>query len=220
LVNTGYSVIYVKVGRGMDLDIEIVKSVRKAIGNARLRLDANEAWAMLEARTMLRKLEPFDIEFMEQPLPHRVGAGALANLRDTTQIPISADQTVFSAEDVYEICRTSAADSITLGIHETGGVKRFCKAAAVAEAAGLNICIHGVFETGITTCATNQVAVTIPNIDDGNQIMVQLLARDIVRTPDLVPVLGALTASSLPGLGFELDRDAVEEAAVAHRKQR
>ncbi len=220
LVNTGYSVIYVKVGRGMDLDIEIVKSVRKAIGNARLRLDANEAWAMLEARTMLRKLEPFDIEFMEQPLPHRVGAGALANLRDTTQIPISADQTVFSAEDVYEICRTSAADSITLGIHETGGVKRFCKAAAVAEAAGLNICIHGVFETGISTCATNQVAVTIPNIDDGNQIMVQLLARDIVRTPDLVPVLGALTASSLPGLGFELDRDAVEEAAVAHRKQR
>lgn len=219
LVKTGFSVIYVKVGRGMQLDFEIVKSVRMAIGNVRLRLDANEAWSMLEARTMLRKLEPFDIEFIEQPLPSHAGASALANLRTTTSIPISADQAVYSASDVYEVCRTGAADNITLGIHEAGGVQRYLKAAAVAEAAGLNVCIHGVFETGITTTATNQVVATIPNIDDGNQIMVQLLERDIVKSPELVPVFGMLSISDLPGLGFELDRDAVEEAAVAYRKK-
>lgn len=219
LVKTGFSVIYVKVGRGMELDCEIVRSVRMAIGNVRLRLDANEAWSVLEARTMFRKLEPFDVEFIEQPLLSHVGPSALTKLRATTNIPISADQTVYSAVDVYEICRTDAADNITLGMHEVGGVQRYLKAAAVAEAAGLNICIHGVFETGITTCATNQVAATIPNIDDGNQIMVQLLERDIVKSPELVPVSGALSISSLPGLGFELDRDAVEEAADAYRKQ-
>ncbi len=130
----------------------------------------------------------------------------------------AADQTVYCAEDVYDICRNRSADVIVLGMHETCGVVRFRKAAAVAEAAGVNICIHGVFETGITTCATNQVAATINNMDDGNQIMWQLLAEDIVGSPDLRPVNGGLPISTGPGLGFELNRDAVGRAAEAFRK--
>ncbi len=220
LVKDGFSVIYVKVGRGMDLDLAIIKSVRQAIGDKRLRLDANEVWDMLMARTMFHKLEPYDIEFIEQPIPSTAGSAALAKLRAVTNIPIAADQTVYGPGDVYDICHSDAADVITLGMHETGGAQRYRKAAAVAEAAGLNVCIHGVFETGITTCATNQVAATIPNMDDGNQIMWQLLERDIVKSPSLVPIDGALPVSSLPGLGFELDRDAVEAAAKAFREHK
>jgi muconate cycloisomerase len=218
LVDDGFSVIYVKVGRGMDLDLRIVAAVREAIGDRRLRLDANEAWDMLTARTMFHKLERFDIEFIEQPLPARAGSAALAKLRASTGIPIAADQTVYSPDDVYDICRSDAADVITLGMHETGGAGRYRKAAAVAEAAGLNVCIHGVFETGITTCATNQVASTIPNLDDGNQIMWQLLERDIVRQPDLTPVEGSIAVGDRPGLGFELDPEAVAAAAAAFKR--
>ena len=105
-----------------------------------------------------------------------------------------------------------------VGLHETCGVVRFRKAAAVAEAAGVNICLHGVFETGITTCASNQVAATLSNMDGGNQIMWRLLTEDIVARPSLVPKEGALTVSDLPGLGFELNRDAVARAAEAYRK--
>ena len=118
----------------------------------------------------------------------------------------------------YDICRNRAADVIVLGLHETCGVVRFRKAAAVAEAAGVNICLHGVFETGITTCASNQVAATITNMDDGNQIMWQLLAEDIVTSPNLVPKDGALPIVDAPGLGFELDRDAVARAAKSYRE--
>ena len=219
LVKQGFSVLYVKVGRGEELDVDIVKSARRAIGDHRLRLDANEAWDMLTARRMFEKLKPYAIEFIEQPVPARAGSEALARLRAVTDIPIAADQAVFSPDDVYDICRTRAADVITLGIHETCGVVRFRKAAAVAEAAGVSICIHGVFETGITTCATNQVAASIANMDDGNQIMWQLLKEDIVASPSLVPVNGALPISEKPGLGFELNRDAVGRAAEAYRKR-
>lgn len=218
LLEQGFRVIYVKVGRGEKLDVEIVRSVRAAIGNARLRLDANESWDMLTARRMFEKLKPFDIEFIEQPVPAPLGAEGLARLRAVTGIPIAADQAVFSPDEVYEVCRSRAADVITLGLHETGGVVRFRKAAAVAEAAGLNVCLHGVFETGITTCAANQVAATLANMDDGNQIMWQLLAEDIVASPNLTPASGALPICGKPGLGFELDRDAVRRAAEAHRR--
>ena len=219
LAGQGFKVLYVKVGRGDDLDVEIVSEIRKAVGKKiRLRLDANEVWDMLTARRMFEKLKPFNPEFIEQPIPGRTGSEGLSRLRAVTDIPIAADQTAYSADDIFELCRNRAADVIVMGLHETCGVVRFRKAAAVAEAAGVNICLHGVFETGITTCASNQVAATLSNMDDGNQIMWQLLAEDIVKSPNLSPGDGSLPVSELHGLGFELNWDAVERAAAACRK--
>ena len=220
LVKQGFQVIYVKIGRGEALDVEICRAVRKAIGDARLRLDANEVWDGMLARRMFEKLKPFDPEFIEQPVSGPAGAEILARLRAVTDIPIAADQSVYTPEDVYDLCRSRSADVIVLGLHETCGVIRFRKAAAIAEAAGVRICLHGVFETGITTCAANQVAATIANMDDGNQIMWQLLKEDLIESPNLKPVKGALPISEKPGLGFVLERDAVARAAEAYRKQR
>jgi len=92
---------------------------------------------------------------------------------------------VFTPHDVFNVCRENAADLIVLGLHETGGLLRFSKAANVAEPAGINVCIHGLYETGITTCAANQVAATLPNLDDGNQYMNHFLTWDIIKSPDL-----------------------------------
>jgi L-alanine-DL-glutamate epimerase-like enolase superfamily enzyme len=220
LVEQGFGVLYLKIGRGDDLDEEITAAVRRAIGNRRLRLDANEAWDMLRARRMFERLKPYDPEFVEQPVPGRLGAEGLARLRAMTDIPIAADQTIYSPEDVYDICRSRSADVIVMGLHETCGVVRFRKAAAVAEAAGLNVCLHGIFETGITTCASNQVAATLGNMDDGNQIMWQLLDEDIVSSPSLTPRKGVLPIGVKPGLGFDLDEAAVARASAAYRSQR
>jgi muconate cycloisomerase len=220
LMRAGFKVLYVKVGRGAELDIAICAEVRKAVGDkVRLRLDANEVWDMLTARRMFETLKAYNPEFIEQPVPGRTGAEGLSRLRAVTGIPIAADQSVYSADDLFEICRNRAADVIVLGLHETCGVTRFIKAAAVAEAANTNICLHGVFETGITTCASIQVAATIGNLDDGNQIMWQLLAEDIIEKPDLKPVNGALPVSDEPGLGFKLRPDSVTRAAKAYKEK-
>ena len=218
LAGQGFEVIYLKVGRGDELDVANAKAVRAAIGDRRLRLDANEAWDTLTARRMIAKLLPFGPEFLEQPSPAESPA-ALARLRRVAPVPIAADQMVSTPQQVFEVCRHEAADVIVLGIHETGGLGGMRKAAAVAEAAGLNICLHGVYESGITTCASNQVAATIPNLDDGNQIMVQLLAEDIVASPSLATQDGRLPVLEGPGLGFELNRDAVSRAAERYRQR-
>ncbi len=217
LVGQGFQVLYLKVGRGTGPDMTNARAVREAIGPHRLRLDANEAWDMLTARRMLAALEPLYIEMIEQPLPAAAGSAALAKLRAVSGIPIAADQAAYGIGDVYDLCRADAADLIVLGIHETGGVTRYRKAAAIAEAACVNLSNHGVFESGITTCAFNQVAATLPNLDDGNQIMWQLLEEDIVSAPSLVPVHGRLPIGELPGLGFTLAPDAVARAARAYQ---
>jgi L-alanine-DL-glutamate epimerase-like enolase superfamily enzyme len=214
--DSGCEVIYVKIGRGEALDLSIAAQVRTAIGAKRLRLDANEAWDLLTARRMITELAAFDVEFIEQPT-RSDSLSALEQVRASSSIAIAADQLVFTPEDVYEVCRRRAADLIVLGLHESGGIGRFCKAAAIAEAAGINVCLHGLYETGITTCASNQVGATVANLDDGNQFMNHLLVEDIICQPNLALHGGQLPVISGPGLGFELDWDAIGRAEEAQR---
>jgi L-alanine-DL-glutamate epimerase-like enolase superfamily enzyme len=218
LAAEGYPVIYLKIGRGEDKDLENTAAVRDAIGDRKLRLDANEAWDPRTAIYMIKKLEKFEPEFIEQPTP----AGSIVALRqvkESVSVPIAADQSVFSLHDVYEVCRQRAADLIVLSFHEAGGLMAFKKAAAVAQAACIPICLHGQSVTGMTDCAQHQVALTMQNLSDGNQIMHQLLEEDILLSPDLTPQNGELGIfSERPGLGFELNWDAVERCAERYQK--
>ena len=219
MAEAGYEVIYVKVGRGEALDLAIAKQVRAAIGpDKRFRMDPNEHWSPVRAKRMIQKMSEFDVEFIEQPT-NCESVSALAQVRANSPIAIAADQLVFTPHDTFNVCREKAADLIVLGLHETGGLLRFSKCAHIAEAAGIEICLHGLYETGITTCAANQIGATIPNLDDGNQYMNHLLAWDIVTSPNLELREGVLPVLSGPGLGFDLDWDAVGKAAELFQQQ-
>ena len=215
LAASGHEVIYVEVGRGDDLDAEIVARVRAAIGpDKRLRLDPNGRWHSVRAARMMRRLSRFDIEVVEQPIDAE-SIEALARVRATSPVAIAADHGVIALGDAFDVCRLHAADLMVVGLHETGGLLRFCKVAHIAEAANIDICIHGLHETGITTVAASHAAAVTPNLDDGNQYMNNFLAWDIVRQPDLTLQCGRLSVLDGPGLGFELDWNAVHKAAEA-----
>lgn len=212
LAAAGYSVIYLKVGRGEAVDLANTAAVREAIGGRRLRLDPNCAWSVAEAIHMIRQLEPFDIDWVEQPTP-LTSIPALRQVRESVHVPIAADQAAFTSAHVYEICRQRAADAIVLSPHEAGGLLAFQKAAAVAEAAGITICLHGQNVSSITDAAQHHLGLCTPNLTEGNQIMHQLLAWDLVKQPDLTPSQGKLGRLDEPGIGIELDREAVARAA-------
>ena len=212
LSKNGHKVIYGKIGREESTDVQIVKKVREAVGkDIRLRFDPNEAWDLVTAKRMIEKLEDFSIEMIEQPCNH-MNISVLKQIKDLNKVSIGVDQSVFNLNDLFQIALLNAADLVILGLHETGGIGGLKKAAAVAESAGLNICIHGLHETGITTCAANQVAATIPNLDDGNQFMNHLIESDIINSPDLTLQNGGLPVLDGPGLGFEINFEAVQEA--------
>ena len=219
LAGEGFDILYLKVGRSNEEDFKNTEAIRSAIGDRRLRIDANEAWSALEAELMVNKLAKFNLEMIEQPVPALCGADALMALKQSSPIPLAADQSVFTPEEAKAMCSSGAVSLVTVGLHETGGISGFRKVASIAEAFNINVCLHGVFETGITTCASIQAAATISNLDDGNQIMWQLLEEDIIENPDLKPKSGKISVFSGPGLGFDLNHDAVSRAQEEHRKQ-
>lgn len=216
-VQQGHPVIYLKVGISAEHDLQAVAAVRAAIGGARLRLDANEAWSPHQALAMMERLRPFEIEYIEQPTPSG-SLDSLAQVAARSPIAIGADQSVFTLQEVSRACALRAADMIAVGPREIGGLRAMIKAAGIAEGAGMSICIHSSMTTGITTCAEHHVARAIPNLDDGNQIMWQLLREDIVAAPDLTPKRGKLALPGAAGLGVTLDEDHIARASEAHRR--
>jgi muconate cycloisomerase len=215
-VAAGSPILYLKVGVERTRDLASVAAVRAAAPGARLRLDANEAWDPATAKRMIALLHPYDIEYIEQPTP-AASLPALAEVTAASPIAIGADQAVFTLEEVYRACATGAGDMIAAGPRELGGLHNTVRAADIVAAAGKRFCIHSSMTTGITTAAEHHCGRTIGALDDGNQIMWQLLARDIVAAPDLAPKDGLLALPDAPGLGVTLDEDAVAEAAAAHR---
>ena len=217
LAAAGHGVIYLKVGRGVAADLRNTAAVREVIGDRLLRLDPNCAWDVAEAIHMIARLRPFDPDWIEQPTPLQ-SIAALRQVKEAVDVPIAADQAVFTPADVYEICRQRAADAIVLSPHEAGGLLAFGKAAAIAEAAGVPVCLHGQSVSGITDAAQHQLGLRTANLTEGNQMMHQLLVEDLIAAPDLTPVAGKIGIIDRPGLGIELDRDAVARAAELYRR--
>src|SRR5262249_4077800 len=73
----GFAQVKVKVGIAGQDDVARLRAVRRRVGpKVRLRIDANEAWPAAQAGERMRALEPFGLEYVEQPLPH----GELASM--------------------------------------------------------------------------------------------------------------------------------------------
>lgn len=218
LAAAGHRVIYVKIGRPGRADVEVVGAVRDAIGpDPLLRVDANEAWDVPAAVDAIRSLEAFTLDWVEQPVAADNVAG-LARVRRSVDVKVAADQAVHTAPELRNVLEQEAADAIVVGSHEAGGLWRWRQLAHLAEVHGIPVNRHACVESEISTFAALQALSSIPNLALGNQVMHQLLAEPLVTTP-LAQGGGTVRVPEGPGLGFELDDDAVARARERHASQ-
>ena len=213
-----YRYIYIKVGRRKEADEAAVAAVREAIGPDRpLRIDPNEAWDVPTAVERIRGLQAYGLDWVEQPVAAGNVAG-LAYVRRSVETKIAADQAVFTTSELLAVLEREAADVIVLGHHECGGLWRLRELAGITNAHGLPFNRHANMESAISTYAALQVMAAVPNLTGGNQAMHQLLAEPLVLDPpDLAG--GRVAVPTGPGLGFELDLDAVERAHERYSSQ-
>jgi L-alanine-DL-glutamate epimerase-like enolase superfamily enzyme len=210
LKEAGFEIFYLKVGLDAKRDVEAVRLVREALGEeARIRVDANEAWDRLHAVRMIRRLHEHRIEWVEQPLVWYDTEG-LAWLQDQVEPIIVPDQAIFLESEALMAVRRNLAPVFVVGFHESGGLLALKRIAAIANAGGVALNRHAVLgESGISTLAAIQVLATIPNLTDGNQVMDGLYNEDVLTTrPDTGS--GRSLVGRDPGFGIDLDWAKVE----------
>jgi glucarate dehydratase len=213
----GFGVYYLKVGLDDADDVAAVAAAREALGDGpRLRVDANGSWTMPQAVRMLGALAGYDIDFVEQPVRNHP-VGLLAELRRRTGVTICANEGLWSEADAYARIVARQADVYCFSPYWVGSIGAFHRLAWVAEHEGLQVCKHTHGELGIAAAAAHHVVLTLPNGVDGHQQTAHLMEHDVLSEPLPIatgPRWGAIDA---PGLGVEVDEDAVAEAAARYR---
>lgn len=214
----GARTLKVKVGLDVDGDEARVRAVRQAAGpTVPIGIDANCGWDWATARGALRRVEPYDLLFAEQPIPPG-DPEALASLRRQTPIPIMADESVFTRTDAWTVARAGAADVLSVYPGKNGGIGAVVEVAGLARAAGLSCCMGSNLELGIGTAAMLHVAAALPAIDSetypADLIGPLYHEADLLTEPlSLGPEVARVP--DRPGLGVELD-----EAQIARWRQR
>jgi len=158
-VEAGFRAIKLKVGLDPDEDAERVRAVRAAIGpDLGLRVDANEGWTFSEALRALKRMEPCDLEMVEQPLV-RWDLEGMARLRGRVNVPLVADEALQTPRDALRIVESGAADILNLKLMKCGGIHPARQIVALARAGGLGLMVGGmVDESGISVAAGASLA--------------------------------------------------------------
>lgn len=205
----GFTSFKLKVGLDPDRDIELVARAREALGpKAKLRVDPNGAWTPATAKRMLAKLAPFDLQYVEQPLPVEDLVGA-ARLAASSEVPICIDEGAYTLQETMTAIRMGAADVVLVDPHEAGGLWQCLKVGAVCEAAGIHVGMHSGGELGLTQAAYLHLAASMPNATIALDTIYQHHADDIL-TERISFDGGRAAVPQAPGLGVDVDPEKLE----------
>ena len=200
----GAEAIKVKLGTNLRDDIGRVEAIRNAIGDVTpIRTDANQGWDVVTAQAVLRAIGNWNVQYCEQPIKRHDIAG-LRQIRQSSTVPIMADESLFDATDAIRLVREEAVDYFNIKLSKSGGIFEALKINAIAEAAGIPCMIGCMSESRLALTANAHFA----------------SARQNVRFYDLDgcfehaddPVYGGITyhgyqieLPETPGIGAEVD---------------
>lgn len=213
----GFQTMKVKVGMNPAMDLERVRAVRQAIGpQIRLGVDANGGWSPSDAIQTIERLADQDIYFVEQPV-QPFGVAWMADVRQRVQVPVMADESLYTLQDAMKLARAGAADIFSIYIGKSGGIGPALRIAAVAEAAGISCTIGSNLEMGIASATMIHLAMSTPAIDAEAfpcDIIGPLCYQDDLLRKPLNIVPGKAFPPEGPGLGVELDEEKLEQYRV------
>ena len=147
-IKLGYTTIKMKIGReDFEDDYSLVAAVRDKFGDGiKIRLDANNKWNAGNTLPYLKRLEPFNIEFIEEP------GGDLLLLFDIAKdspISIGIDESLRSPDNAFTVLNESKIDTLILKPGIFGGFLRTLKLIQLANKLNKKVIISSSFESAV-----------------------------------------------------------------------
>lgn len=199
----GFRSFKVKVGLGHDGDVARFALARELAGEETfLGCDSNGGWTRVEALRTVRSLAPYRPAFVEQP----VAPDDLEGMREVRAIgiPVVADESVYSLDDVAAVIRAGAADVVSVYVGKSGGLERALRAIQTAITFGLDALIGSNGEFGLGAAAQVHVACAAERLAPFPSDIIGQHYYDedvLVRPVDIDGVVARLPEG--PGLGVE-----------------
>lgn len=205
-VDRGFTELELKVGdKDPSQDLERLRLVREAVGKTpSIKLDFNKGYDTHTAIAIIREMEQFGVQWVEQPVDYWNIEG-MVRIRSAIKTPLIADECVNTAHEMFIVAKMGAADAIHIKPAVKGGLTEAKKIEAIASAAGMFIIPGTMVPTGVGMGAVHTFLASSRFVHRGvHGSPMDLLADDIVKDP-IPRGSPTIRISDKPGLGFELD---------------
>jgi L-alanine-DL-glutamate epimerase-like enolase superfamily enzyme len=182
-----------KIKLGTDRDTEIVRIIRSAAPEKRLRVDANAAWTAKHAVRMSDFLAEQGVEMLEQPVAANDIEG-LRFVRKRSKLPVFADESCLVASDVAKLA--GAVDGINIKLAKCGSLREAVRMVHAARALDMQVMAGCMIESSLGISAIAQIS---PLLDYADFDGAALLSSDPFRGASIDG--GLIRLSDGPGLG-------------------
>ena len=203
------------MGRDEKTDIGLVREGRKGLGDdADLLIDAGLVWDSKTALQRARAFADYDIYWLEEPLRPDDYVG-YRKLAEATHVRIAAGEEESERKSFLDLMDRGRIDVVQVDLTRCGGFTEAMKIAALAWDRGLPVANHG-FTTYVNVTAALHWLNSIPNalicefVAEEETNLREQITRQKLRAKD-----GYLAIPQEPGLGIDLDEEAVRKFRVA-----
>ncbi len=224
----GFKAMKMKIGGlTVDEDVNRVHTLRRTVGDdIRIMVDANEAYDTGTALMMARRIADANVGWFEEPTSSRALDD---NLLITTQspVPIAGGESASTRRDVARLLRRRIFDMIQPEIVNVGGISELKLCAQMAEAFNIQFVPH-FFNTHISLAAILHVLATVaqsppahpkePFVNESVTEFDQTIhpVRSALTNPFFTQTDGWVDVPESPGLGIEVNEDALEHFRVGN----
>ncbi|WP_186445830.1 mandelate racemase/muconate lactonizing enzyme family protein [Paenibacillus cremeus] len=208
-VSKGYKAIKVYIGKGLREDIAVMKAIREAVGDdITLMADALWMYNVHDALRLGAALEKLDVALLEAPTVMEDVQGH-AQLTQALKLAVAQGETERTRYQFLPYLKERALDVIQPDIGRTG-ISEGKKIVTLAETFNIPAALHMAIGQCVYVAASAHVATATPNLLwlEMNPVMLEMANR-FQRTPWTVAD-GMLKVPDLPGLGIEIDEEALQ----------
>jgi L-talarate/galactarate dehydratase len=206
LVGMGFRQMKMQCGSEptMATSVERVRVLREAIGpDVDLMCDINQLWSVHHAVEVGRRVEPYHLYWLEDPVAHDDYAG-LARVADALPTPIAAGEYHYGIAPFRHLFEARSVDIAMIDLLRVGGITQWMKVAGMAEAFNLPVVSHLIPEIHVHLVAAIPHGLTV-------EYMPWTL-RLFEETPAIEA--GQLVVPRKPGLGLAFDQAAIKRYQV------
>lgn len=174
----GHPAVKIKVGKpDLAEDVERVAAVRDVIGrDTILMIDANQRWDLFRARRAIAALEPYDLHWIEEPLPAD-DLAAHVELRRSIDVPVAVGENVYTVYGFRDLLTSGACDVIQPNVVRVGGITPFLRIAELARAFDVPVYPHLLMELSGQLALTLHHPAMVEQVEDATLADLGLLAE-------------------------------------------
>lgn len=198
-----------------DLEVETMLKLREAFPDHGLRIDPMGAWTVPTAKKVVDQLSGV-LEYLEDPCR---GMDAMAELSAMIDMPLATNLVVVEFEEVIEAIKKDAVQIILSDHHYWRGATGAIHLGEMCRAAGLGVSMHSNSHLGISLAAMCHVAAATPNLTYDCDTHYPWYRKEIIKGGRVTFKDGKLPVPQGPGLGVELDKEAVSELHELYKEQ-